>query len=104
MPMRGQNKETRAAPLRGQFKRRKVFLPHNAPWTRWFVAELLSFPNALGQGVDDGVDALGLLGRRLLAVARPSLTVVPARALTTAEMTLDQLFEDNMVRTGTERI
>jgi predicted phage terminase large subunit-like protein len=94
MPMRGQDKETRAAPLRGMYKRRKVFMPPDAPFTKWLTTELLTFPNAMGQGVDDGVDALGLLGRRLLAIAIPS-NVVPIRRLpTTAEMTLDQLFED----------
>jgi len=93
MPMRGQDKETRAAPLRGQFKRRKVYMPPNAPWTSWLTKELLQFPNALGQGVDDGVDALGLMGRRLLQISRPQLTVVKSLP-TTADMTLDELFED----------
>lgn len=94
MPMRGQDKETRAAPLRGQFKRRKVFLNPNAAYCKWLVPELLQFPNALGQGVDDGVDALGLLGRRMMALARPALVMAPKKLPTTQEMTLDQLFED----------
>jgi predicted phage terminase large subunit-like protein len=94
MPMRGQNKETRAASLRGMFKRRKVYMPPTAPFTTWLTKELLTFPNAIGQGVDDGVDALSLLGRRLLAIATPS-NVIPIRRLpTTSEMTLDELFED----------
>lgn len=94
MPMRGQDKETRAAPLRGQFKRRKVYMPANAPFTKWLVPELLMFPNAMGQGVDDGVDALGLMGRRLLSLALPSNVVPIRRNPTIQEMTLDQLFED----------
>jgi predicted phage terminase large subunit-like protein len=94
MPMRGQDKETRAAPLRGQFKRRKVYMPPDAPFTKWLVTELLTFPNALGQGVDDGVDALGLMGRRLLALTKPALTVVPKPTPTLYDMTLDQLWED----------
>lgn len=103
MPMRGQDKETRAAPLRGQFKRRKIYMPADAPFTKWLVPELLMFPNALGQGVDDGVDALGLMGRRMLMLSRPALTVVGKRLPTIAEMTLDELFED-MPKTGTGRI
>lgn len=103
MPMRGQDKETRAAPLRGQFKRKKIFMPADAPFTKWLTAELLMFPNALGQGVDDGVDALGLMGRRLLAIGKPSLTVVPKKLPTIADMTLEQLFED-MPKTGTTRL
>lgn len=100
MPMRGQDKETRAAPLRGQFKRRKVFLPADAPFAKWLTTELLTFPNALGQGVDDGVDCLGLLGRRLMALARPTLVEAPRPLPTTQDMTLDQLFEDMPVRTA----
>jgi predicted phage terminase large subunit-like protein len=89
MKMRGQNKETKAAGLRGMYKRHKVFMPSDAPWAKWFTTELLTFPNAIGMGVDDGVDALGLLGRRLLAIARPAGNVVPLRRPTIQEMTLD---------------
>ena len=70
LPMRGQDKETRAAPLRGLFKRRKVFMVV-APWNEWLVREILAFPNAMGAGVDDGIDALSLIGRRLLQLQAP---------------------------------
>ena len=75
LPMRGQDKETRAAPLRGMFKRRKIYMPPDQPWTKWLVKELLQFPNAMGDGVDDGVDTLSLLGRRLSVLSIP-LTMV----------------------------
>ena len=75
LPMRGQDKETRAAPLRGWFKRGKIFLKR-AEWNRWLAKELLQFPNAMGEGVDDGVDALGLIGRRLGSLSRAA-TVIP---------------------------
>jgi predicted phage terminase large subunit-like protein len=94
LPMRGQDKETRAAALRGQFKRRKLFMPADAPFAKWLIKELLTFPNAVGSGVDDGVDALSLIGRRMVAVSAPSQPVVKPRHLTVHEMTLDQLFED----------
>jgi predicted phage terminase large subunit-like protein len=77
LPMRGQDKETRAAPLRGLFKRGKVFLKR-APWNAWLVKELLAFPNAMGDGVDDGVDALGLIGRRLGSLASAAPQPQPA--------------------------
>ena len=77
MPMRGQDKETRAAPLRGMFKRRKIFMPPDTPWTSWLVKEMLQFPNAMGDGVDDGVDTLSLLGRRLSALSSSVVTVLP---------------------------
>jgi len=78
LPMRGQDKETRAAPLRGWFKRGKIFLKRG-DWNRWLTKELLTFPNAIGEGVDDGVDALGLIGRRLgsLSRAAPATPVGP---------------------------
>lgn len=94
MPMRGQDKETRAAPLRGQFKRRKVYMPRDAHFSRWLVTELLRFPNAVGQGVDDGVDALSVLGRRLMAISRPVLQVVQNMGKTIQQATLDEMWED----------
>lgn len=77
LPMRGQDKETRAAPLRGQFKRRKIYYPADAPFAHWLTKELLTFPNAVGSGVDDGIDALGLLGRRMAAIRLPAQNVAP---------------------------
>jgi predicted phage terminase large subunit-like protein len=95
MPMRGQDKETRAAPLRGLFKRRKVFM-RRAPWNEWMVRELLIFPNAMGEGVDDGVDALGLIGRRLTALASPAPAPAAPKPLPGLhQMTLDGLYEEN---------
>jgi predicted phage terminase large subunit-like protein len=98
--MRGQNKETRAAPLRGMYKRHKVYMPADAPWASWLTTELLTFPNAIGMGVDDGIDSLGLMGRRLLAIARPVGNVVPLRRPTINEMTLDDLWEDRVATTS----
>ena len=93
MPLRGQDKETRAAPLRGQFKRRKIYMPADAHFTKWLVQEILTFPNAIGDGIDDGIDALSLLGRRLASIAPASAKVVPLRVPTRNEMTLDGLWD-----------
>ena len=90
LPMRGQNKETRAAPLRGMYKRRKIYMPADAPFAGWLTNELLTFPNAMGEGVDDGIDALGLLGRRLAHIAAPPTNVVPIRKV---GYSLDDLWE-----------
>lgn len=103
MPMRGQDKETRAAPLRGMYKRRKVYMPHDANFTQWLTKELLMFPNALGDGVDDGVDALSTMGRRMMAISGPKLQVVPKSLPTIQNMTLDELFED-MPKRSNDRI
>jgi len=75
-----------------------------APWNRWIVNELLSFPNAIGDGVDDGVDALSLIGRRLSGLARPAGEAPPPKPmLTVQDMTLNQLFEDNELKRGSRR-
>lgn len=102
MPMRGQDKETRAAGLRGLFKRGMVYFDPDKPWTSVIVGELLMFPNAMGMGVDDTVDALGLLGRRLtaLTVVRPETPPQPRP--TQQQMTLNDLFADQPRRS--ERI
>jgi hypothetical protein len=100
MPMRGQDKETRAAPLRGMFKRGKVFLK-KADWNSWVVRELLMFPNAMGQGVDDAVDALSLIGRRLGQLAAPAGAAPPPKAPETVQnMTLDGLHEQRELKRG----
>lgn len=101
LPMRGQDKETRAAPLRGWFKRGKIFFKRG-DWNRWLFKELLTFPNALGQGVDDGVDALGLIGRRLASLSRaapptPKKHVGDPRG-TFYDANLNQLWENNEQR------
>jgi predicted phage terminase large subunit-like protein len=103
LPMRGQDKETRAAPLRGMFKRKKIFIKR-APWTSWLVGELLKFPNALGSGVDDGVDALSLLGRRLsvLVGAAPAPAAKPP-VKTWQDMTLNEMWTDREKQVGHRR-
>ena len=94
MPMRGQNKETRAAPLRGLFREGRVIIKRG-PWVEWLTRELLAFPNAMGDGVDDSVDALSLIGRRLVGLARSaSPAQAAAAAPTTQDMTLDGLYDE----------
>lgn len=94
LPMRGQDKETRSAPLRGLFRSGRIRIVRT-PLTPWLVGELMMFPNAMGSGVDDGVDALGLIGRRLASLARPvPANVVPIVPKTINNATLDELWED----------
>lgn len=98
MPMRGQDKEIRAAPLRGMFKRKKVFIVRGE-WNYWIVKEILAFPNAMGQGVDDGVDAFGLIGRRLGKLSVPAVVAAPVKKSNPAgsfyDATLDQLWNEH---------
>jgi len=71
MSIAGKDKQTRAEPLRSLLKQRRVFFKRSA-WNHWLNYQLLQFPVATGEGVDDGVDALGLIGRRLLQLGKPS--------------------------------
>lgn len=67
LPLAGRDKETRAAAIRGWFLQRRVFIVR-APWNSSLVHELLEFPNG---DHDDQVDALSLIGRRLVYVSTP---------------------------------
>jgi predicted phage terminase large subunit-like protein len=94
LPMRGQNKETRAAPLRGMFKRGMIYFDPNKPWTNVIINECLQFPNALGQGVDDCVDALALIGRRLASLSYAGPKAEAKVRPTRFNMTLKDLWAD----------
>ena len=93
LPLRGQNKETRAAAIRGWFKRRKVFFV-KAPWNEWLIREVLVFPNAMGEGVDDGIDCLSLLGRRLASMPRLVYSNEPTKPVEGRTATLQEMFDD----------
>lgn len=100
MPIAGKDKQTRAAPLQALLRQLRIFMVR-APWNRWLMNQLLLFPTATGSGVDDGVDALGLIGRRLLQLGRPAGPVAPKRWPTVqSDMSLNELFEDNEVGLG----
>ena len=104
LPIRGQDKETRAAALRGMFKRGLIHFKR-AEWNRWLIKELLTFPNALGQGVDDGVDALSLLGRRLASLASAApLTAEAPKIKYAKDATLDELWETHTLKLGKRRV
>jgi predicted phage terminase large subunit-like protein len=106
LPTRGQDKETRAAAIRGWFLQKRVFIKRG-PWNADVHRELLSFPAG---DHDDVVDALSLVGRRLDYLVTPSVESVATRDkrenwLYTGERdehgryitraTLEQLWEDH---------
>ena len=69
MPTRGKDKEVRAAPLRGLFMQKKVFLLRNSAWNNTCIAELMDFP---ATDHDDQVDALSLIGRQHSSIPTPN--------------------------------
>lgn len=101
-PMRGRDKETRAAAIRGLLLSGHVHILQ-APWTRALQRELLEFPAG---DHDDQVDALGLIGRRFPMLSAPSpvdRTVDPYAGQMIRkgpdgkfyyQATLDQMFRD----------
>lgn len=104
MPIAGKNKEQRAAGLAGLIKRKRLHLDASKHWTRHVVRELLAFPNAMGTGVDDIVDALGTLGRRLPAMVITKPGDADGKRvdypLVQDGMCIDHLFEDNEAGMG----
>lgn len=58
----GKNKEERASPLRAMLWERRVHA-QNKPWLAPLREEFAGFPVVTGSGVDDQIDALGLLPR-----------------------------------------
>lgn len=102
-PLRGRDKETRAAAIRGLFLSEGVRIVR-APWNAALQRELIEFPSG---DHDDQVDALSLIGRRFPVLTSPEaaievkkdpyagLMVRPGpdgRMYTNA--TLDEMFED----------
>ena len=64
MPMRGKDKEIRAAAIRGYFRSGRVFIV-NYPWAADLIREILGFPGE----PDDQIDVLGLMGRKMVQMS-----------------------------------
>ncbi len=62
MPMRGRDKEIRAAAIRGYFRAGRVQIVNDPRWAPDLVREILAFPGE----PDDQIDCLGLLGRKMV--------------------------------------
>jgi len=69
IPIGGQDKPTRAAPLRALMQAGRVHFMPGASWLPMLENEFESFPLAVGNGVDDMVDAIALAPRKLMRVA-----------------------------------
>jgi len=67
MPLRGQNKEVRAAPMRGWFMQERVFIKRST-WNLDLHSEIIEFPHG---DHDDQVDCLSLIGRRIAEMRPP---------------------------------
>ena len=70
LKLAAQDKPTRAGPLRAMMMSGRVHST-NGSWQPALENELIAFPLATGNGVDDQVDALALLPRKLGRAATP---------------------------------
>ncbi len=75
LPLRGRDKETRAAAMRGYFLAGQVFIVR-AAWNTDLHRELLSFPSGDN---DDQIDCLSLIGRQLATMSAPALPTTQNR-------------------------
>ncbi len=67
MPIRGKNKEIRAAPMRGWFMQDRVLIK-KASWNNTLYEEMHEFPDV---DHDDQIDCLSLIGRKLAEMRPP---------------------------------
>lgn len=70
------DKATRAQAIRGRMAQGKFYIPETANWVEPLIYEVVRF-RGVGDEVDDQVDTMSLLGRRLAELAHP--TVAPTR-------------------------
>lgn len=93
IPIRGQNKESRAGALRAKIAARMLHVDRSAPWAKDVLRELLMFPNATGSAVDDIVDALSLIARKTTAMMVQKVAAPREVAPLNRTATLDELWE-----------
>lgn len=110
-PMRGNDKETRAAALRGYLMSDRLYIKES-PWSPDVYSELFSFPSMTVH--DDVVDALALVAREMVSTSAPTVVkprepVVLKSALKEIDgkahltKTLDDLFKDHASLSGNVR-
>lgn len=100
MPIRGKDKETRAAAIRGMFRQGKVLI-REAPWNTDLYSEIYGFPNGPH---DDQIDCLGMIGLRVPMMSTPKpptsknaieeLMFLDERGVHILDRPLHQLFQD----------
>ena len=110
-PMRGNDKEVRAAALRGYLMNERFYIKES-PWSPDVYKELFSFPSMTVN--DDIVDALALVAREMVSTSAPSavkpqepvelksaLKVIDGKQHLTK--TLDEMYADAMSMSGNVR-
>lgn len=92
VPMKGKNKEERAAALKGRIKSGQVHLDRSLPFARDVLREFTAFPHGTGSAIDDIVDAVGVIPRKFnLMLSKPAEVV----AIKSTDYTFNDLIEDN---------
>jgi predicted phage terminase large subunit-like protein len=95
MPIRGQDKETRAGALRAKIKSGMLHVDRSQPWAHAVMRELLIFPNAMSAGMDDIVDSLSVIARKtsMMMVSKPEAKVVREEKVMGVNVSLDDLWD-----------
>jgi predicted phage terminase large subunit-like protein len=113
LPLGGKDKEFRAQALRTIIHDEQLAVPANARWAPGLMDRLENFPVVSGPGVDDDIDCLSLIARRLSRLGLPapfkSKTVGGAVVFgndgsMTTRATLAEMFADLPIHTPNDRI
>lgn len=102
------NKASRARSIQGYMAMLKVFFPDvaefpaTAGWCDWLVTQLLRF-DGQGEGVDDGVDALSLIGRMLHELLTGKPDPAPDEPMRAVGVGYDVSLDDLAAKSGTRR-
>ena len=95
MPIRGQDKETRAGALRAKIKSGLLHVDRSQPWAHAVMRELLVFPNAMSAGMDDVVDSLSVIARKtsMMVVSKPEIRQQALVKVMGVNVSLDDMWD-----------
>lgn len=95
VPMRGKDKEARNSALKAKIKSGQLHVDRSQPWAMAVLKEIELFPNWMGDGVDDIIDALGLVAGKtsMMMRAQQEHTVQREVKVMGVNVSLDDMWE-----------
>ena len=102
IPIKGRDKEVRAAPLRAYFLQNRIFIVQ-APWNTELLREISSFPAGRH---DDQIDGVGVAAGELVRMSVPKKPSPPKSLILNAERSLGslaELFDEDSARNNSRR-